>query len=92
MIQIELPHVNILSKVDLLQQYDQLGIVSLILFMNSFSAFSLDYYTDVLDLSYLLEHLSDDPFYIRYKSLNQSLISLIKDYSLVSFTPLNIQV
>lgn len=34
MIQIELPHVNILSKIDLLQQYDQLGIVSLILFMN----------------------------------------------------------
>lgn len=55
-------------------------------------AFGLDYYTEVLDLSYLLEHLSDDPFFRRYKRLNDALIGLVQDYSLVSFIPLNVQV
>ena len=57
-----------------------------------FSAFNLDYYTEVLDLKYLLEHLSDDPFFKKYKKLNEALIGVIEDYSLVSFVPLNIQV
>ena len=55
-------------------------------------AFGLDYYTEVLDLGYLLEHLSDDPFFRRYKRLNEALIGLVQDYSLVSFIPLNVQV
>ncbi|KAG8808671.1 hypothetical protein FRC17_003828 [Serendipita sp. 399] len=37
MLQLELPHVNVLSKIDLLSQFD----------------FNLDYYTEVQDLSYL---------------------------------------
>lgn len=56
------------------------------------AAFNLDYYTEVLDLGYLLEHLSDHPFFRRYKRLNEALIGLVEDYSLVSFTPLNVQV
>lgn len=56
------------------------------------AAFGLDYYTEVLDLGYLLEHLSDDPFFRRYKRLNEALIGLVEDYSLVSFIPLNVQV
>ncbi|CAG2065087.1 unnamed protein product, partial [Timema podura] len=49
MMQIELPHINVLSKVDLLAQYgDKL-------------LFGLDYYTEVLDLNYLLEALDEDP-------------------------------
>ena len=56
------------------------------------SAFGLDFYTDVLDLGYLLEHLSDDPFFKNYKALNEALVGLIEDYSLVSFTPLSVQV
>ena len=55
-------------------------------------AFGLDYYTEVLDLGYLLEHLSDDPFFRRYKRLNEALIGLVQDYSLVSFIPFNVQV
>ena len=55
-------------------------------------AFGLDYYTEVLDLGYLLEHLSDDPFFRRYKRMNEALIGLVQDYSLVSFIPLNVQV
>lgn len=42
MLQVELPHVNILSKCDLIQKYGKL-------------AFNLDFYTEVLDLSYLLD-------------------------------------
>lgn len=78
MLQLELPHINILSKIDLIDKYGQLP-------------FSLDYYTEVLDLEYLLQHLSNDLFYKRYKKLNQCLIELVNDYSLVSFIPLNIQ-
>ena len=57
-----------------------------------FVAFNLDFYTEVLDLSYLLEHLSDHLFFKKYKALNQALIGLIEDYSLVSFLPLSVQV
>lgn len=55
-------------------------------------AFNLDYYTEVLDLSYLLDHLASDPFFRHYRQLNEKLVQLIEDYSLVSFIPLNIQV
>ena len=55
-------------------------------------AFGLDYYTEVLDLSYLLEHLSDDPFFRKYMKLNKALVGLVEDYSLVSFLPLTVQV
>jgi hypothetical protein len=84
---LELPHVNVLSKVDLVQQFGQLGalcdsvrgrfvyvllghavvcaclasrwlITRLLLALALWcSAFGLDFYTDVLDLDYLLEHL-----------------------------------
>lgn len=57
-----------------------------------FLAFNLDYYTEVLDLSYLLDHLASDPFFSNYRQLNEKLVQLIEDYSLVSFIPLNIQV
>ena len=42
MLQIELPHVNILSKADLIEKFGKL-------------AFNLDFYTEVLDLSYILD-------------------------------------
>eukprot|EP00126_Sphaerothecum_destruens_P004498 Sdes_comp18224_c0_seq1m7805 len=46
MLHLELPHVNVLSKIDLIESYGALD-------------FNLDYYTDVLDLSYLLERFSE---------------------------------
>merc|ERR1739838_998938 len=42
MLQIALPHVNLLSKVDLVEKFGRLQ-------------FGLDYYTEVLDLEFLLE-------------------------------------
>ncbi|XP_009581133.1 PREDICTED: GPN-loop GTPase 2 [Fulmarus glacialis] len=78
MLHVELPHVNILSKMDLIEQYGKL-------------AFNLDYYTEVLDLSYLVDHLASDPFFRNYRRLNEKLVEVIEDYSLVSFVPLNVQ-
>ncbi|XP_064381089.1 GPN-loop GTPase 2 [Dromaius novaehollandiae] len=78
MLHVELPHVNVLSKMDLIEQYGKL-------------AFNLDYYTEVLDLSYLVDHLASDPFFKNYRRLNEKLVEVIEDYSLVSFVPLNVQ-
>lgn len=52
--------------------------------------FSLDFYTDVLDLDYLLELLDDGSFTKRYKKLNAALVGLVQDYSLVYFIPLDV--
>lgn len=56
------------------------------------AAFNLDYYTEVLDLSYLVDHLASDPFFRNYRRLNEKLVEVVEDYSLVSFVPLSIQV
>jgi len=79
MLQVEQPHVNVLSKVDLIEKYGKLP-------------FNLDFFTEVLDLSYLLQQFAeDDPFTKKYKKLNEALVGVIEDYSLVSFVPLHIE-
>lgn len=78
MVRLELPHVNILSKIDLIEQYGSLP-------------FALEYYTDVLDLSYLLQHLNSSEKSKKFEKLNAALVDLIQDFSLVRFLPLNIQ-
>lgn len=96
MLQIELPHVNILSKMDLIKQYGDLK-------------FNLDYYTDVLDLGYLVESIEAEQdeeqesehvetrksksnnTFAKFKKLNEKICDLVQDYSLVSFLTLNIQ-
>ncbi|KAI8391165.1 GPN-loop GTPase [Radiomyces spectabilis] len=78
MIQLELPHVNVLSKVDLIESYGKLR-------------FNLQYYTDVMDLSYLLDSLNEDAFGSKFKKLNQALCELIEDFSLVGFYTLCVE-
>ena len=114
MVQIELPHINVLSKVDLMEQYGKLGTVTLLhctfLFLHQkvhsvytdtmtctcrwflYAAFNLDFYTEVLDLRFLLDHVSDTAFFKKYKKLNEALIGLVEDYSLVTFVPLHVEV
>ncbi|CAH1101158.1 unnamed protein product [Psylliodes chrysocephalus] len=77
MLQIGLPHVNVLSKADLLKKNA------------SKLDFGLDFYTDVLNLDYLLEMLDDGPFTKKFKKLNGALVGLIQDYSLVGFVLLD---
>lgn len=76
MLQIGLPHVNLLSKADQFQQF------------KSKLLFNLEFYTDVLNLKYLLDAL-DDCEMQKYKKLNHAIVSMIDDYSLVSFHALD---
>lgn len=78
MLHMELPHVNVLSKVDLIESYGKL-------------AFNLDFYTDVEDLSYLQHHLDQDPRSSKYRKLTKELCEVIEDFGLVNFTTLAIQ-
>ncbi|KAF8334490.1 hypothetical protein F5887DRAFT_870552, partial [Amanita rubescens] len=77
MLHLELPHINVLSKVDLIKQYGDLD-------------FNLEYYTEVQDLSYIENALSAS-LPPKFASLNMSLISLIEDFSLVGFETLAVE-
>lgn len=74
-----LPHVNVLSKADLLKKFE------------SKLAFNIDFYTEVLDLKYLLEALDRSPGMKKYAKLNAAIVSMVEDYSLVTFQPLDIK-
>lgn len=80
MLQLECPQVNILSKIDLLESYGSL-------------AFNLEFYTQVQDLSYLLERMKidEDPFSKKFKKLNGLLCDLVSQFGLVSFLTLAIE-
>mmetsp|Transcript_80736 Transcript_80736/g.250602 ORF Transcript_80736/g.250602 Transcript_80736/m.250602 type:complete len:319 (-) Transcript_80736:52-1008(-) len=81
MMQMELPHINVLSKIDLVMDHtDDL-------------TFRLDYYAGVQDLSHLLRtlHTNSHPLSAKFGEFNRLLAELIEDYGLVSFEPLDIQ-
>jgi len=78
MLHLELPHVNVLSKIDLVQKFGKLD-------------FNLDFYTDVQDLSFLQQVLEKDKVTAKYKNLTAALSELIEDFNLVSFSTLNIE-
>ncbi|CAG8828444.1 9624_t:CDS:2, partial [Gigaspora rosea] len=52
--------------------------------------FNLDFYTEVQDLSYLLDHLDSDPFASKFKELNKALCGLIEDFSLDKNSVMNL--
>lgn len=78
MLHMELPHINVLSKIDLIESYGKL-------------AFNLDFYTDVENLSYLQYSLDQDPRSAKYRKLTKEICDVVEDYSLVNFTTLDIQ-
>eukprot|EP00249_Psilotum_nudum_P009153 c21740_g1_i3 orf=390-1070(+) len=78
MLHLELPHINVLSKIDLIESYGKLD-------------FNLDFYTEVQDLSYLQYCLDQNLHSAKYRKLTKELCELIEDFSLVSFTTLDIQ-
>eukprot|EP00928_Gymnodinium_smaydae_P057081 TRINITY_DN40355_c0_g1_i1.p1 TRINITY_DN40355_c0_g1~~TRINITY_DN40355_c0_g1_i1.p1 ORF type:complete len:327 (-),score=78.15 TRINITY_DN40355_c0_g1_i1:36-1016(-) len=81
MMQMELPHINVLTKIDMLMDHtDDLS-------------FRLDYYVDVNDLSHLLRTLQTNrhPMSKKFGELNRLMADLIEDYGLVGFEPLDIQ-
>ncbi|KAI5474200.1 ATP binding protein [Pseudohyphozyma bogoriensis] len=78
MLQLELPHVNVLSKVDLLGNAGDLP-------------FNLEYYTEVQDLSRLLPLLEEDPLTKRFSALNEVICEVVEDFGLVSFETLCVE-
>ena len=81
MLQMDLPHINVLTKIDKLASYGPLP-------------FNLEYYTEVQDLSYLLPHLANEAPMMRhpkFEGLNNAVIELVEDFGLVSFETLAVE-
>ena len=80
MLQMDLPHLNVLTKIDNLSSYGPL-------------AFNLDYYTEVQDLNYLLPHLAAEApaFDQKFQGLNKAITELVEDFALVGFETLAIE-
>jgi len=81
MMHLEMPHVNVLSKIDILGEYAR--------DLN----FRLDYYVGVEDMSKIISVLddSDHPMAKKFRKFTAELVDVIEDYNLVRFEPLDIQ-
>ncbi|OJI98736.1 hypothetical protein ASPVEDRAFT_123995 [Aspergillus versicolor CBS 583.65] len=81
MLQMDLPHLNVLTKMDNLSNYSPLP-------------FNLDFYTEVQDLSYLLPHLDAESSRLSHEKfgpLNNAIIDLIEEFGLVGFETLAVE-
>jgi hypothetical protein len=56
------------------------------------SAFNLDYYTEVQDLSQLSVLLEQDPRLARFGDLNKAICEIVEDFGLVGFETLAVEV
>lgn len=80
MLQLDLPHVNVLSKIDLLSNYGGLP-------------FNLQFYTEVQDLEYLRPYVEEESRSIlskKYARLTHLISEIVEDYNLVSFEVLSV--
>jgi GPN-loop GTPase len=81
MLQMDLPHINVLTKIDRIADYDPLP-------------FNLDYYTEVQDLRYLMPSLDAETPAIRsgkFSRLNEAIAGLVENFGLVSFEVLAVE-
>ncbi|KAI2623708.1 hypothetical protein GGS21DRAFT_494219 [Xylaria nigripes] len=81
MLQMDLPHINVLTKIDKISSYDPLP-------------FNLEYYTEVEDLSYLLPQLELESSAIggdKFGRLNQAVANLVESFGLVRFETLAVE-
>ena len=81
MIQMDMPHVNILTKIDKIHSYDELP-------------FNLEYYTDVDNLMYLTPYLEAESPALRsdkFGKLNEAIANLIESYGLVRYEVLAVE-
>jgi len=108
MLQLELPHVNVLSKIDLVEKFGKLGSYSSFLrpllllhqkpsknhLMSPHSLLdaNLDLYASGQNLEQLTAALNKNFATKRFKKLNSAICELIDEFGLVSFETLNIQV
>lgn len=105
MIQLELPAVNVLSKVDLIEQYGELRTYSpsaivgltlelvseLLTIKCSLLAKNLEFFTGNGDLTHLIHILGKDPLLQKFANLNRSLVQIIEDFPFVGYQTLNIE-
>ncbi|KAI1638097.1 putative GTP binding protein [Biscogniauxia mediterranea] len=81
MLQMDLPHINVLTKIDKVSSYDPLP-------------FNLDFYTEVQDMSYLLPYLEEESPAMRsekFSRLNKAVADLVENFSLVRFEVLAVE-
>ncbi|KAI0970510.1 hypothetical protein F4678DRAFT_435504 [Xylaria arbuscula] len=81
MLQMDLPHINVLTKIDKISSYDPLP-------------FNLDFYTEVRELSYLLPELEAEAPAMRsdkFSRLNQAVANLVENFGLVRFEVLAVE-
>ena len=78
MLQMDMPHINVLSKIDKISTYDPLP-------------YSLDYYTDVDDLSRLQPYLEHEARNGKFSRLTEAIASMIESYSLVRYEVLAVE-
>ncbi|KAI9789959.1 MAG: GPN-loop GTPase 2 [Piccolia ochrophora] len=81
MLQMDLPHINVLTKIDNLSTYAPLQ-------------FNLDYYTEVQDLNYLIPHLAAESPLLsnpKFEGLNKAIIELVEDFGLVGYETLAVE-
>lgn len=78
MLLLNLPHINVLSKMDLLKNYGPLP-------------FNLDFYTEVQDLSHLLPLLDKERGSTRFAKLNEAICDMVESFGLVGFETLAVE-
>ena len=101
MLQMDLPHLNVLTKIDNLKNYPDLP-------------FNLDFYTEVQSLSYLIPYLNKeqasgvpgpkppeepaasddmevDPPTSKFAKLNEAIVEMVEEFSLVGFETLAVE-
>ncbi|KAG9244333.1 hypothetical protein BJ878DRAFT_74337 [Calycina marina] len=81
MLQMDLPHLNVLTKIDKISSYGELP-------------FNLDFYTEVQDLSYLLPHLEEESPIMRnpkFHGLHTAIVELVESFGLVGFETLAVE-
>lgn len=80
MLMMDLPQINVFSKIDMLKSYGELP-------------FKLDYYTEVQDLEYLIPYIEQEGSSVlgkRYSRLTEIIGEIVSDFGLVSFEVLSI--
>ncbi|KAJ5811374.1 hypothetical protein N7474_007675 [Penicillium riverlandense] len=81
MLQLDLPHLNVLTKIDNLSNYAPLP-------------FNLDFYTEVQDLNYLLPYLEAESPRLsndKFGALNSAIVELVEEFALVAFETLAVE-
>lgn len=81
MLQMDLPHLNVLTKIDKIASYGPLP-------------FELDFYTEVQDLPDIVPHLLEENPIMRhpkFEGLNNAVIELVEDFGLVGFETLAVE-